>query len=420
MTFAPAERQSTAVCRFAGYISVFLLSGVLLKRALIFFIVLLASLWTSCGGGNNGGGTKTSGIKDRALFDNTENGGISILNIDRNPLTIYGPVGVLNTPQQMILSKDRAFVLIYDDSAFSISIFNTSQETVAGAVAVNYHTDSIVLASDGKHAYAAVPNAPEQNAPPGVVLTYDLTTATNGAQVPVPGARRLAISPDGKSLLVFADNDTNIYYIDLTATSLKAVTISTPNVPYTAYFASDGTTAYVLNAGPELSTPNAPSIQKITVTPSAQTLVGAAVPVPGATVGLLDGNTLYLAGNDTTQPIGSQGVFTKFDVSSMTAGAPTAIADGLHNKISSFSGKIWIGSSRCSTNKCLSVVPTSGGSAAPISTTGDVTAITPAPSKGWVYIMQGGELYQYDANSLTETVPYDIIGQGWDIKLLDQ
>ena len=389
----------------------------LLKRASIFFIVLLASLWVSCGGSGNGSTNQVSGIKDRALFDNAESGEVNILNIDVNPLAVFQTSTILTTPQEMILSADKTFVLIYDDSAFSISIFNSSQETTTGTVAVNYHTDSIVLAADGKHAYAAVPNAPEQNAPAGVVLTYDITNAANGAQVPVPGARRLALSPDGKSLLVFADNDDNVYYIDLTATSFKVVTIPGFNSPYTAYFASDNTTAYVLNCGTECSGGAAPSVQKLTVSPTAQT-PGASVPVPGATVGLLDSNNLYVAGNDVTQPAGSTGVLTTVNVSSMTAGAPTAIADGLHKKIVSFGSKLWIASWHCSTNKCLSIA--SGGSAKIGPTTGDVTAITPSPVKGWVYIMQGGELYQYDPSTLNETSPYDIIGQGWDVKLLDQ
>jgi hypothetical protein len=54
-------------------------------------------------------------------------------------------------------------------------------------------------------------------------------------------------------------------------------------------------------------------------------------------------------------------------------------------------------------------------------TTGNVTSFCPAPAKGFMYVMQGGQLYQFDPNALTApTVPYDVLGQGWDIKLLDQ
>lgn len=392
----------------------------LLKRAAIFPLLLLAGLSISCGSSNSGSSTQTSGIKDRALIDNSVTGLVNILNIDTNPVTqAPSPVAALNNPKQMLVSSDKAFVLIYDDSAFSISILNTTSEQVGGSVAVNYHTDSIVLASNNKRAYAAVPNVPEQNTPYGAVLSYDLTTSTPGAQVAVPGARRLAISPDAKSLLVFADNDNNVYFIDLTATSLKAVTIPGFNNPYSAVFSSDSSTAYVLNCGTECSGTAVPSVQKLTVSPTAQT-VGASVPVPGATVGLLDGSNLYVAGNDTTQAVGSQGVFTNVNVTNMTAGAPVAIADGLHNKMVEYGGKLWIGSWHCSTNKCLSIVPTSGGTATIGATNGDVTAITPAPAKNWVYIMQGGELYQYDPSSLSEFSPWDVVGQGWDIKLLDQ
>lgn len=390
-----------------------------MKRAAIFPLLLLAGLSISCGSSNNGS-TQVSNIKDRALIDNSVSGAVNILNIDTNPVTPYiSPVAALSNPQQMILSSDKAFVLIYDDGAFTIAVFNTKSEQVGATVAVNYHTDSIVLASDNKHAYAAVPNVPQQSTPYGAVLSYDLTTATPGAQVAVPGARRLAISPDAKSLLVFADNDNNVYYIDLTATSLKAVTIPGFNNPYTAVFSSDSSTAYVLNCGTECSGTAAPSVQKLTVSPTAQT-VGASVAVAGATVGLLDGSNLYVAGNDTTQPVGSQGAFTTVNVTNMTASAPVAIGDGLHKKMVEYGGKLWIGSWNCTTNKCLSIAPTGGGAATIGPTNGNVTAITPAPVKNWVYVMQGGELYQYDPSALTEISPYDIVGQGWDIKLLDQ
>lgn len=398
--------------------------GVLLKRAAILLaILLLAGLWTSCNNNYNYGYTNNltlSQIKDAALFDNTYDGAVNILDIDLSPPQLYQTtLASLTFPEQMLMAPDKSFVLIYDDSAYTLSIYNVSQAMVTGTLNLNYHSDSIVLASDGKHAYAAVPNNPELNAPPGAVLSFDLTTGSSGAQIAVPGARRIALSGDGKSLLVFADNDNNVYYVDLTATTLAPVAIAGFNQPYTAYFASDNTTAYVLNCGTECTGSAPPSVQAVSVTPKTQTL-GKSVAVPGATVGILDGTTLYVAGNDLTQASGSQGVFSVVDLSGMAVTNTAPISDGLHLHMAFFDNKYWVGSWNCSTTNCLSVYDTSSKKATVGTSVGNVTALTPAPVKNWMYVVEGGQMYQYDPSTLNQKIPYTITGQGWDVKLLNQ
>jgi hypothetical protein len=399
--------------------------GVLLKRAAFFLVVFSAILWSSCGSSNNSSST-VSKIKDRALFDNAasvaSNGSpsVGILDIDFTPPRLFGSaVASLSMPEQMLIAPDRSFVLIYDDAQFNLTIFNSAQETTTGTLSLNYHSDSIVMSADGKAAYAAVPNNPEQNSAPGAVLSFNLSTGTSGAQIPIPGARRIALSPDGKSLLAFVDNVNTIYYVDLTATSLTAIPITGFNQPYTAVFGSDNQTAYVLNCGTECSGSTAPSIQPVTITPTAQTL-GTPLAVPGATVAYLNGSTLYVAGNDLTQAAGSQGVLSVVNVSNMSLTSSTAIADGLHNKITSFANKLWIGSWNCTTTNCLSIYDLSSSKASLGTSIGNVTALTPAPLKQWIYVVQGGEIYQYDPSTLTNTIPYDLVGKAWDIKLLDQ
>jgi hypothetical protein len=397
-----------------------------LKRAAFFFVVFSAVLWSSCGGSNNSSSSTVSNIKDRALFDNaastasTGSPSVGILDIDTTPPRLWSTsVASLSNPEQMLIAPDRSFVLIYDDRQFNLTIFNSAQEKTTGTLSLNYHSDSIVMSADGKAAYAAVPNNPEQNSVPGAVLSFNLTNGTGGAQIPIPGARRVALSPDGKSLLVFVDNVNTIYYVNLAATTLTAVPIAGFNQPYTAVFAGDNQTAYVLNCGEECSGSTPPSVQPVTITPTAQT-VGTPLPVPGATTAYLNSSTLYVAGNDLTQPAGSQGVLSVINTSNMTLTSSTAIADGLHNKIASFANKLWIGSWNCTTTNCLSIYDLSSNTATIGTSTGNVTAMTPAPVKQWIYVVQGGEIYQYDPNTLTHTIPFDVVGQAWDIKLLDQ
>lgn len=392
-----------------------------MKRAAFLFVVLSAVLWTSCG--SSSGNTTVSNIKDRALIDNTESGAVNILNIDTNPVQPYQTtVAQLTEPKQMLITSDRSFVLIYDDSAYSLTIFSSSQETTTGSFSINYHTDSIVMGSDNKYAYAAVPDNPEQSpAPAGAVQSFDLTTGLSAAQIPVPGARRVAISNDNNTLLVFADNSDSVYYINLASTTaLTAVAIPGFNRPYAAYFSSDNSTAYVLNCGTECTGSAPASVQPLAVSTTKQT-PGTPLPVGGATTGWLNGTTLYVAGNDLSKPAGSQGVLSTVDVTGMKVTSTVPIADGLHLQIASWNNMLWIGSWNCTTTNCLSIV-TPGSSTAMISpTTGNVTSFCPVPAKGWMYVMQGGQLYQFDPNALTApTVPYDILGQGWDIKLLDQ
>jgi hypothetical protein len=98
--------------------------------------------------------------------------------------------------------------------------------------------------------------------------------------------------------------------------------------------------------------------------------------------------------------------------------------DGVHNRLASFNNKLWIGSAACSTSYCLSIVDLSSGTVTIPTTTGNVTSFAPSPDKKSMYLMQGGpqfgQLYQFDQDSLTFTNPYNVLGNGYDVKLLDQ
>ena len=133
--------------------------------------------------------------------------------------------------------------------------------------------------------------------------------------------------------------------------------------PVQAYFSLDGTTAYVLNCGPECggTTASVSFLQQgpitIDVIPTAPppypSPVAANVPIPGgATVGLSNGTTLYLAG----QQLQSDGLFagrlTLLNLAARTAGAPISISDGNHSKLLfADDNTLWIGSQYCATGE---------------------------------------------------------------------
>ena len=136
--------------------------------------------------------------------------------------------------------------------------------------------------------------------------------------------------------------------------------------PSDVYFSLDGTSAYVLNCGPEcggntasvtflqmgaLDYNNVPS----TSSPSPlQTLpVPNPVPIPGGvTKALSDGTYLYLAGQQLQTGGAYNGLFagnlTLLNLSTYTAGAPISISDGTHTRmLFADNNTLWIGSSQC-------------------------------------------------------------------------
>jgi hypothetical protein len=141
--------------------------------------------------------------------------------------------------------------------------------------------------------------------------------------------------------------------------------------PSGAYFSLDGTTAYVLNSGPELGGTTA-SVSVIpqsalvnTVIPSAPptvTPVTATIPVPGGvTTAISDGTTLYLAGQSqfvigangqstgTPNPNGLfAGYLSTMNLASQAITGAYSISDGNHSQlIFADNNTLWIGSQNC-------------------------------------------------------------------------
>jgi hypothetical protein len=132
--------------------------------------------------------------------------------------------------------------------------------------------------------------------------------------------------------------------------------------PTGVYFSLDGTTAYVLNCGPECggSTASVTLLQQgplnnnvIPSSPVQPNPMITNVPVPGGvTAALSDGTTLYLAG----QQLQPDGLFTGF-LSTMNQATNTitgkySISDGNHSKILfADNNTLWIGSQFCATGE---------------------------------------------------------------------
>jgi hypothetical protein len=147
--------------------------------------------------------------------------------------------------------------------------------------------------------------------------------------------------------------------------------------------------------------------------------------VAGATVALLSGNQLWVAGN---------GMLEQVDISTMTAstsGLPVAISTGTHEVMALAGNKLFIGAVGCGSLGCLSIVDTSSKSVfvdnpgTGQESKGDVTGIAPINTRDIVYVTEGGELRIYDP-ATNEEIPglngniIDIFGNASSIVALDQ
>ena len=358
-----------------------------------------------------------SKLQNRAFITNQFSGNVQIVDsqtdstafytVTNNNTGITGP-GVTGTAVAItvggsltfeLLSPDDLETVVYNPSSFTLTFITNATEATNGSVSLASWADMALYSPDSTKIYVPVPNAPITNARAGGVQVVDTSTGSITSTYPVPGAHWVALSPDGNTLLVFALNSDTMYLINLTQTTPTAVAITGFARPVNAFISSDNSTAYILNCGPECgSTAGPPSVMRFNI--ATQTIT-ATVPVAGASVGLLNGNNLYVAG----YPGGASGTLDLVDISSMTRTTtnPVAIGDGNHTTISlSNNNKLYIGALTCMNASvgCLSIVDTGKMSLDTVSQPlGAVTGLQSIPNRNTMYTVQNGVLYIYDTTT---------------------
>jgi hypothetical protein len=299
--------------------------------------------------------------------------------------------------------------MVYDPLTATFTFITNSTEVANGTVSMPAYATMALFSSDSTTIYVPVPNATVNvpntttNATPGGIEVITAPTSTAGPTLtnmyPVPSARYVALSPSGKTLLVFAANADTMWLIDLTATAPTAVAIPGFARPVNAFFSSDSNTAYVLNCGPECgSAAGPPSVMSFDV-PSKT--IKATVAVGGASVGMLKNTTLYVAG----YPGGNTGTFDVVDVSAMTRTTTNSVAigDGTHTVMAmSNNNKAYIGAATCinMTSGCLSIVDLGTTQTAPPGAPyGPVTGMQSIPNRNTIYVIEGSVLHIYDTTT---------------------
>jgi hypothetical protein len=419
------------------------------------FVVASFSL-VACGGSRPILTTRV--VASQSVSSPTAFPGLVVIDGEIDTLARASEIGTGSSPGLMTLSPDRTTLLVLDAASNNVDVVNTQRATETGSVQLSGPTTSMVALASGS-GYAAVPAAPQNTGgPPGAVVVMNLSANSITATINVPSAQTVVSSPDGTQILVFSnDSDavTIIYPLLVNSNSPDIVTVSGFDRPVYGVFSADGTTAYILNCGSECGGTRA-SVQPLNLGTTPPT-VGPLVPVNGATIGLLAGSSLYVAGNGTpTGPLCSSiknaaetgatycGTIDVVDLTTMkdpyynSPANEIAITDGYHDRIDlSSNGQLFIGSRTCTNignvnnpqgevRGCLSIFNTSNATVVIPPDNGDVTGLQSFTTRDVEYVAEGGNLRVYDTtidslllNSYIETGTITIRGYVIDVKAID-
>lgn len=425
-----------------------------MKRALFLLLLLLAAslILPGCGGYKSGT-TTASGLTHRAFF--TENvsagtitAGVYIVDDQTDVLPTGSAISAGNTPGMMVLTPNRTKTLVFSPEEDQFTVITNASETAANHITLPGFTESFVVSPDSTTAYAAVPTATVVGQSPGAVKVIALSSVAFTGEVDIPSVRYLSIGNTGNRILAFSDNSASVAVIAPLniGTNTGAVTyVGGFDRPVAAFFSSDDTSAYVVNCGAECGGMQS-SIQTLDLT---NYTAGKAVPVPAASVAMVNGTTMYLAGTPvpaspcTGQTTASTtcGLLTIFDLTSMTAtNSGIAISDGYHNHLAlGANGRLFIGARTCAeitavnpgdeVRGCLSIYNTQTGAVVIPPANGDVTGMQPIANRTVVYVVQNGALGIYDTTTdALEHNPNDpnnpgqianLVGQFVDVKTVD-
>src|SRR5215469_15966879 len=250
-----------------------------LKRAvLLVFILIPISLVLSCGSSSSSNKAGTSGLKFRALVSqevnsSTTTAGLIIVDASNDVRARVSVIstGTGSTPRQMVVSNNREFTLAFSAAANTIAVVNNQSEAMSttNPISIPGPTESMAISPDNLTGFAAVPTAPIPGGSPGGIVVMNLTAGTITSTVQVPGAHYIVQNPDGSRLLGFSDNSDSVSIVSpfsvvagQSSPCVPAVlpppanppvctTVSGFNRPVFGFFSRDGTTAWILNCGPE-------------------------------------------------------------------------------------------------------------------------------------------------------------------------
>ncbi len=395
---------------------------------------------------------------------------------------ISGFSGALPTTIQNL--PEEEFGAVYSTgTGGSYSLVNYTSETAkSGSTGANLPASSIFITRSQAYIFAAS----QQDH----VLTVVNRTTGGTYPLSLPGIYRVSVNPGGSIALAFVHNSNYVYYPRaLTAGETTAASggpstwpfgaedcepqvtptwclfqaldpSSTPahivpltfDRPMKAVFSADGSTAYVLNCGPECGGttasvtpfPVAPMLfqlgQASGVLPTQSALNSSTLDTPGgASNALVDGSTMYVVGQQK-MPDGYWGGYLTTvtlptgSATAMTAPAPVSISDGTPGTASRMvlgdDNTLWIGMIQCTNGEranngepfgCLTMVNTSTKAVTVLPYIGDATGIAAVTGLHKVYTAEGGQVYIYSTvdGSSMDNQYVTVTGTAYDVTYMD-
>ena len=415
-----------------------------MKRALILlsFLLPVSLLFLSCGSSPSSSGSSGSGLKFRAFISNVL-AGVQIIDAEKDVRAPVQAISAGATPGLMVVTPNRVQTLVFSKSDNKLTLISNAGESASAQITLPGFTESFVVSPDSLTAYIAVPTAPVVAQSPGAVEVLNLNTGAINAELDVPAVRYLALGHSGNRLLAFSDNSNSVAVISFGTGNPTVTFVGGFDRPVTAFFSGDDNTAFVVNCGAECGG-NQASVRMLDLTTNTP---GGAVDVPVASVAVVDGTTMYVAGTPVPNPdplpctgqttaATSCGLLTIVDLNSMTVvnPAPIVITDGYHNRMAlGANGQLFVGAKTCTeiippippppdaeVRGCLSIYNTLTGAVVIPPASGDVTGIEPISNRNVVYLVQGGELQIYDTTTdKLQTTQIDVSGEVIDVKTVD-
>jgi len=430
-----------------------------LKRHIL---VLVVGLWVGLGFIACGGYSKPkfppSGLQNRVLASQGVTssfnfGGVAILNGFNDTIAPVSRLSAGSSPTLMVITPSRNIVAAFDASSNSVYALDTVRETGIGNVHLPGPTSSMTFPTATGIGYAAIPTATINGF--SVLGAVDVMNFSIAAltTIAVSNAQTVVADSTGIQLLVFSNDSDSVTVltpgiavppVDTSCLSgvNNAVCTTVPGFDRPVNAIVSGTTAYILNCGLQCGGKQA----SIAIFDLTALTITSTINVDSATMALLSGTTLYVAGTPPNYPCPASqktaaatcGILDIVDLGSGTVTGSAVITDGYHWRMDmTTNGQIFVGSQNCTSignvnnpsgevRGCLSIFKTADNSVIFPPDNGDVTGLQGFVSRNVEYVAEGGALRVYDTNKdillINDFVPQgtiDIVGYVGDVKAID-
>jgi len=390
--------------------------------------VWMSFFLVSCGGS----GTKAhpSGLTERvvasqAVSGATSFGGLYLINGTNDTIGRVSPLSSGGSPGLMAISPTRNILAAFDASNNSVTAVNTVKESSIGSVRILGPTTSMVVPLASPLGYAAVPTATVSGfAFQGAVEAMNFQTG-GLSTIAVGGAETVVANANGTQLLVFSNDSDSVTVVtpnisappvDMScySSSPNPVCTTVPGFDRPVFAVVSGSTAYVLNCGPQCGGVQA----SVAIFDLSTLTITGTIPVDAANMAFLSGSTLYVAGTPAVPPNNACtgqttaattcGRLDVVDLGSGTVTSSAVITDGFHDRMDmTANGQLFIGSKNCTNvgdvnnpvgevRGCLSIYKVGDGSVIVPPDNGNVYGLQGFVGRNVEYVAEGGALRVYD------------------------